>query len=255
MSAASSSSSSGPAILSALQAANFPTPSPTFLTSLLSTQRATTPLAALVATTKIRLKNADFSAQPAALASCTPAFPADIGDPTVKERRLASNVPVQVLAVEDVSRSRWEQVEALEALERGEGVRGREVIRVVPDVESEGVGEATQRLPGGAAAASAASSTPAAPGLGVGRGGPHKLVLQDVKGGTVFAIELRPVEGVGLDMMIGTKMMLRDVRVARGVVLLVPEGTVVLGGKIDALHQAWVRGRKEELLTAVGPRG
>lgn len=155
---------------------------------------------------------------------------------------------MQVLAVEDMSKSRWEQIEALEALERGEGVRGREVIRVVPEAESEGVGEGTQRIPG------SASSTPAGQGPSVDKGGPHKLVLQDVKGKTVFAIELRPVEGVGVGMMIGTKIMLRDARVARGVVLLVPEGTVVLGGKIEGLHKAWVKGRKEELLAAVGGR-
>ena len=60
-------------------------------------------------------------------------------------------------------------------------------------------------------------------------------MLQDVKGQTVYGLELKAVKGVGVGMSIGTKMVLSGVTVARGVVLLEPETVLVLGGKIDAV--------------------
>jgi RecQ-mediated genome instability protein 1 len=155
----------------------------------------------------------------------------------VRERKLPASIPVQVLGVEDLSRSRWEQLEAMEAQERGEMTKGREIIRVV---ETEGGEDG-----GGAARVSAGAS---------GSGGPHRLVLQDVTGQTVYGLELKAVKGVGVGMSIGTKMVLSGVMVARGVVLLEPERVVVLGGKIDALHKVWVENRKKDLLAAVEGR-
>jgi RecQ-mediated genome instability protein 1 len=150
---------------------------------------------------------------------------------------LPATIPVQVIGVEDLSRSRWEQLEAIEAQERGEMTKGREIIRVVETEEGEdGVG--TVR-----ALAEAGRS-----------GGPHRLVLQDVKGQTVYGLELKTVKGLGMGMSIGTKMVLSAVTVARGVVLLEPETVVVLGGKIDALHKVWVGNRKKDLLAAVEGR-
>ena len=133
---------------------------------------------------------------------------------------------MQALSVEDMSKSRWEQIEAIEALERGEGTKGREIIRVAATEEGEDENVAKD-------------------------GGPHKLALQDAKGTRIYGIELKGVEGVGLGMSMGCKMVLRNVVVARGVVLLEPGTTTVLGGKIEGLHKAWKEGRKAELKAAI----
>ena len=135
----------------------------------------------------------------------------------------------QVLAVEDMSKSRWEQIEAIEALDRGEGTRGREIIRVTAAEENEDNNA----------------------GVVNRGGGPHKLLLQDVQGVRVYGIELKGIEGVGVGMSIGSKMMLRNVSVARGVVLLEPGTTTMLGGKIEVLHKAWRENRKAELKAAI----
>lgn len=127
-------------------------------------------------------------------------------------------------------------MEGIEALERGEGTKGREIIRVVAgeDGTEDGVG------PGSG---------------GGGGGGPHKLLVQDARGTRVFAIELERVQGVGLSMSIGCKIALREVVVARGVVLLEPGTATCLGGKIEGLHKAWKENRKAELKAAVGGAG
>jgi RecQ-mediated genome instability protein 1 len=142
---------------------------------------------------------------------------------------------VQVLGVEDLSKSRWEQLEAIEAKEKGEMTKGREIIRVV-DVEDGEDGQPA-RLPRNA-------------NVGAG-GGPHRLVLQDVKGQTVYGLELKAVKGISMSISIGTKLVLNGVTVARGVVLLEPGTVVVLGGKIEALHKVWVENRKKDLLAAI----
>ena len=136
---------------------------------------------------------------------------------------------MQVLSVEDMSKSRWEQIEAIEALERGEGTKGREIIRVAATEEGEDDNVARD-------------------------GGPHRLALQDAKGTRIYGIELTGVDGVGLGMSMGCKMVLRNVVVARGVVLLEPGTTTVLGGKIEGLHKAWKEGRKAELKAAIEAR-
>ena len=135
---------------------------------------------------------------------------------------------VQVLQVEDMSKSRWEQIEAIEALERGEGTKGREIIRVAPAEENEDTEANTNR-----------------------GGGPHKLLLQDAKGARIYGIELRSVEGLGLGMSIGAKLVLKNASVARGVVLLEPTNTMFLGGKIEELHKAWKENRKSDLRAAI----
>ena len=144
-------------------------------------------------------------------------------------------IAVQVLAVEDMSKSRWEQIEAIEALERGEGTKGREIIRVT--ATEEGNEESS--------------------GVAARGGGPHKLALQDALGSRVYGIELKGVEGVGVGMSMGCKMILKNVVVARGMVLLEPGTVTVVGGKIEGLHKAWKEGRKAELRAAIeaGERG
>lgn len=137
---------------------------------------------------------------------------------------------VQVLNVEDMSKSRWEQIEAIEALERGEGTKGREIIRVAAPEEG--------------------TDDPGTIGLRIG-GGPHKLLLQDTRGERVYGIELKNVEGVGVGMSIGCKVVMRGATVARAVILLEPRTTVMLGGKIEGLHKQWREERKEELRKAI----
>lgn len=149
-------------------------------------------------------------------------------DANTKERRLSGSIAVQVLAIEDMSKSRWEQIEAIEALERGEGTKGREIIRVAAAEDDDSAGAAVQKS-----------------------GGPHKLLLQDAAGKRVYGIELKGLEGVGLGMSIGCKVVLKNTLVARGVVLLEPATVTVLGGKIEELHKAWKEGRKAELKAAI----
>ena len=128
-----------------------------------------------------------------------------------------------------MSKSRWEQIEAIEALERGEGTKGREIIRVVApeDNQDDGGGNVQKG------------------------GGPHKLLLQDALGRRVYGIELKALEGVGLGMSIGCKIVLKNATVARGFILMEPRTTTILGGKIEGLHKAWKEGRKAELKAAI----
>lgn len=203
------------------------TPNPTWLSAFLATQRPTTPLPALTQTASFRLLASDITTS--LVANALTSFPPDVHDANFKERRLhAGPIAVQVLAVEDMSKSRWEQIEAIEALERGEGTKGREIIRVAATEDDDNAGAGVQK-----------------------GGGPHKLLLQDASGRRVYGMELKALEGVGLGMSMGCKMVLKNAVVARGMVLLEPATTTVLGGKIEALHKAWKEGRKVELKAAI----
>jgi RecQ-mediated genome instability protein 1 len=141
--------------------------------------------------------------------------------------------------VEDIGRSRWSQVEALEAQERGETTKGREVVRVLP---AEDGGEAAA-VGGGSAAGGGGQSASA---------GPHKLLLQDARGTKVYGLEVRGVQGVSVGMSIGAKLVLRDFEVARGVILLEPKCVEVLGGKVDAWDRKWREERKKVLKEKAG---
>ena len=203
-------------------------PTQTWLSAFILSQRPTTPLPALTQTALFRLLASDITTSLSA--SSSTGFPTDVHDASMKDRRLnQGSIVAQVLAVEDMSKSRWEQIEAIEALERGEGTRGREIVRVTAAEENEdnNAGDANRG------------------------GGPHKMLLQDVQGARVYGIELNGIEGVGVGMSIGSKMILRNVMVARGVVLLEPGTTTMLGGKIEGLHKAWRENRKAELKAAI----
>lgn len=198
-------------------------PTPTWLASFLANQRPT-PLPALTQTALFRLLASDITTT--LTFTPTTVFPADVHAAQLKERRLIGPIIVQILAVEDISLSRWEQIEAIEALEKGEGRRGREILRAaVSDVDAQEV-------------------------ISKG-GGPHKLLLQDAQGERVFGIELENVEGVGMGMSIGCKAVLKNITVARGVILLEPRSMTLLGGRINTLHQAWKENRKAELKVAI----
>ncbi|KAI4135241.1 MAG: hypothetical protein LQ347_000848 [Umbilicaria vellea] len=201
-------------------------PSPAWLTSFLSTQKPTTPFSAIAQTALFRLLASDITTS--LTTNALNSLPADVHNAKTRERHLLGPIPVQVLGIEDMSKSRWEQIEAIEALERGEGTKGREIIRVVP---TEDGGDSNDRVTKG--------------------GGPHKLLLQDAKGTRVYGMELKAVEGVGLGMNIGCKIVLKNAVVARGVVLLSPPTTTTVGGKIEALHQSWKENRKAQLKASI----
>lgn len=200
---------------------------PAWLNKFVSAQRASTPLPAVKQTALFRILASDI--RQTLQTTPTSCFPTDVLNASIKERRLAGPLAVQVVDVEDMGKSRWSQVEEMEAAERGETTKGREIIRVVPgeDAASGPIDEVSRSA------------------------GPHKLTLQDAKGTTIFAVELVALPGVGIGMNIGTKLILRNVAVARGVALLDPESTLLLGGKNEALHKAWKEGRKEALKSAI----
>jgi len=210
-------------------------PTPSWLTTFLSSTRPNTPLPALKQTALFRLLASDITTSVQASASSV--FPADVHNAQVVERRLPGPIPAQVLDVEDVGSSRWSQVEKMEALERGEMTKGREVVRLVPGETEDGAAGDAQEVGASASA------------------GPHKVVLQDARGARVYGIEVIGVEGLGVGMNIGCKVLLRDVVVARGVLLLEPRCVMVLGGKIEGVHRAWREGRKERLRRDAGMEG
>ena len=241
---------------SVLRTQSIPVPSLAWLRAVvIPTRTPPPPLASLIATARARLLAADVTA-PGLLDAAYAAAHAlpesnTINNPAVDTARLGRDVVVQVLDVENLSRSRWEQVEELEAIERGEQTRGREVIRL-PAAGTDGVGDdddgdddANARGgPGGIAAAAAAAAA--------ARNATHKLVLQDCKGQKVCAVELKRVERIAVGQtQIGEKILLReDTKIARGVLLLEPANCHILGGRVEVWHKAWTEGRLARLREA-----
>lgn len=151
---------------------------------------------------------------------------------------LGESVFVQVLDIEDLGRSKWEQIEALEAERNGELKKGREIIRVAPAEDNDPSSAATQQPNTQASAAQTVSK------------GPFKLLLQDHKGVKIYAFELKKVEKIALPLgiSIGCKVLLRKgCKVARGMVLLEPVNVLVFGGRIEGLDKGW-RERREARL-------
>ena len=218
-----------------------------WLTDFLSTQRvSTTPLSSLTRTALFRILSSDFTKS---LSSQNPTnlLPTDISDPTVKERRLAGPVPLQILDIEDIGTSLWSQVEAQERIERGEQQRGREVIRTV--TRDPGGGDLGEGTANPAASGSNATPTARSTASGISSYGPHRLVLEDAKGTKVVGMELKRIEGIGVEKLsIGAKLVLKNAIVARGMVLLETANTTILGGKIDAMEKEWREKRKARLL-------
>ena len=202
-------------------------PTAEWLTKFLSSQRPTTPFQSLVQTASFRLLASDITKA----LSPDACLPTDVSNPHIKQRKLSGPMPLQILGVEDISKSRWEQIEAIEAIERGEGTRGREIIRVTEDEDT--TNEGTTRS----------------------KSGTHKLLLQDVQGTRIYGIECSKVEGIGLNMDVGTKLLLREAIVARGIVLLDNHCVRLLGGKIEAYHETWKKNRKTDLKRDIEERG
>ncbi|KAI9894277.1 MAG: hypothetical protein M1814_004131 [Vezdaea aestivalis] len=211
--------------------------SQTWINNFLSTQQPTTPINSLNATARFRLLHSNILNSLAP--PVTGLFPIDITTATRPERRIKGPIIVQVVGFEDISRSKWDQVEALEAEARGEGRVGMEIVRVVREEGDEDD-----------------HSSRKGPGL-------WKLLVEDAKGKRVWAVEFVSVNGVGQGMCIGckipnghaqriyeTKILLKNILVARGVLLMEPPSTTVLGGKIEAAHKEWLETRLERLKVA-----
>ncbi|KKK27196.1 hypothetical protein ARAM_007279 [Aspergillus rambellii] len=219
--------------------------SPTWLLNFLSssssfssTSQRNIPISALTQTALFRILNSDFRQSLVARNDST-VLPTDAYDPHVQERCIRGPIPVQVLDIEDIGTSLWNQVEEIERVERGEAIRGREIVRTVT------VGEENQ------------DSAPAAGAGASDSHGPHRLIIQDAAGTRAVAIEMQRVNGIAVNKLpIGAKLLLRNVTAARGMILLTPENVTILGGKIDSMDQAWKLGRKARLLEKVpGPGG
>jgi len=205
---------------------------PAWIESFVSSSRQGTPLPALQKTALFRILASDLTSS--IKASPTNTLPPNALNATVKELRVPDSIPLQVLNIEDIGRSAWSQVEAIEAQERGETTKGREVIRVVPDEEADPVRDGTAPV--------------------TKSNGPHKLLLQDAKGTKIYGFEVTDVDGIDLNLGIGAKLILKNMTIARGVILLDPTSTQLLGGKVDVWDKAWRTGRKESLKAKVGPR-
>ncbi|PNP56533.1 hypothetical protein THARTR1_03229 [Trichoderma harzianum] len=238
-----------PQLRRAILAQSLPPPSQTLLTTLTS-RSPPPPIPSLLATAKARLLASDLTNTSGTVVdSSMPVFPPNVDSATVQESTIPQNTHVQVLDIENLSLSRWEQVEELEAIERGERTRGRQVIRVTDEENGEADGSSSA----GQTQASRAAGGTAASG---GANAVHRLVLQDGRGKKVFAVELKRISGIGIGKThIGEKILLRaGAVVARGTVLLTPETCTLLGGKIDAWHEAWMEGRLARLRESVGDR-
>jgi RecQ-mediated genome instability protein 1 len=234
----------------------------TLLTSLTNSaatnNRPLPPVPALVSTVHFRLLNSDFTTSLLASdPSCL--FPSGVADVNVKERRLQGDIPVQVLNIVDVGTSRWSQVEAIERVERGEEIKGREIVRTVPgvadgDEEEEGNGRRGTAGEGSVTATTSRGQSNGSGSTGKRSQGPHRLILQDAKKNIVTAFELGDIPKIfigdnGEGMFIGCKLVLKaGTLVRRGMVMLQPENVVVLGGKIESWDTKWREDRKKRLI-------
>lgn len=240
------------------------------------------PLPALISTAHFRILASDITT------SITPrnaseSFPQGAGDVTVKERHLQANIIVQVLDINDVGSSKWSQIEAIERVERGEEIRGREVIQTVDGLDDDGGTAATSAATQPAStnatsgpSASTSNNTSTAKKISAG---PHKLLLQDAMGTKLSAFELDKIPKIGIahsagatlsaslrnqalaantigaddpGMFIGCKLLLRSgTIIRRGMLMLTADKCVVLGGKVEAWDKKWKEERKGRLKAAL----
>ncbi|KAK3990958.1 RecQ-mediated genome instability protein 1, partial [Cladorrhinum sp. PSN332] len=231
------------------QSTSTPLPSLPWLTTLTSARSPPPPLASLLATARARILAADLTT-PNLLDptyASTHCFPPNLHNPHTESCSLPSDAIVQVLDVENLSKSRWEQVEELESQARGETKRGREIIRVTNDEE----GRDGNNIDRGQIQANtqATQAQGERGGTAGNKNATHKLLLQDCKGQKVYGLELERVDKIGVGITsIGEKVLLKKgTKAARGVLLLEPGGCVVLGGRVGVWDAAWNEGRLERL--------
>ncbi|QVM09396.1 hypothetical protein D8B26_004057 [Coccidioides posadasii str. Silveira] len=219
-----------------------------WLSRFLSSQRSIpVSLPALTQTALFRLLASDFTTSLAPAPSNL--LPTSVSDPNTRETKIPGPIPLQVLDIEDIGSSLWTQIEAIERVERGETTRGREIIRTV--MRDEG-GDSTVGNNPNSGNMSSNSAVLQGNNNTSPKSGQHRLVLEDPRGTKVVAIELSPVESVGIGKMpIGAKLLIKNATVARGMLLLEPSCVTVLGGKIEDADTAWNAGRKDRLLAKV----
>ena len=239
--------------------------SPTWLSTFLAFARnPLPPLPALTSTARFRILASDIRTS---LAPTNDILPVDwINDVTIKERRLPTDIVVQVLDITDIGTSKWSQIEAIERVERREEVRGREVIRNVPimnDDDDDG-SNARNRTQGNDGTAEASASASAANTNGNSNSnasnskkspGPHKLILQDAKGTNATAFEMIELPQLYIGeggMSIGCKLLLKQgTLVRRGMIMLMPDSATVMGGKIESWDKKWREERKGRLTAEI----
>jgi len=248
-------------LLASLRSQDLPLPSHNWLAALITARTPPPPLASLIATARARLLASDLTTRDlldAAYASSRSFPPEAVAGADVREFRLPRDVLVQVLDLEDVSRSRWEQVEELEAIERGEQTRGRQVIRLpVGGEEEDGEGAGSQQQQQQHQQQRSQGPGAVASGAAAAKKATHKLVLQDAKGQKIFGLELKRIEKIAIGTTnIGEKILLKSgTVVARGVIMLEPSTCIFLGGKVDAWQKPWLEGRLTRLRDAVQANG
>ena len=133
----------------------------------------------------------------------------------------------------------WSQVEKIEQIERGETIRGREIVRNVNVDNADNITEGTMNN----SSRSTGTTT---------SNGPHRLILQDAAGTKTVALEYKDINGISIEKLsIGAKLVLKDITVARGIVLLTPDTVTLLGGKVEAWDTTWRQQRKENLLAKI----
>ncbi|KAI5819500.1 hypothetical protein BZA77DRAFT_376707 [Pyronema omphalodes] len=207
---------------------------PTYLRNLLTTlQNSSRPPhgAALLQTLKFRILSSDITQSLEPRSNLC--FP-DLSPETKSTTLCNDGIIVQVLDIRDLTQSLGDTIEAIEMGERGERMKGREVVRITAE-EAE-VEQGTQAARGGLGSSGAAER----------KQGVHKVLLQDAVGARVWGLEVKTVEKLAA-VHIGGKLLLRGCTVARGVVLLTPETVTVLGGKEEAMSKSWKEERKEVL--------
>ena len=225
------------------------------ITFVASARQPLPPLPALISTARFRVLASDIKTSIAPGANI---LPVGINDVNTKELHLANSIVVQVLDISDIGTSKWSQVEAIERVERGEEVKGREIIRNIPIMNEDddadamdggGGSNARNRAGGGDGNAQASASN------GKRSPGPHKLVLQDAKGTNVTAFEMVEIAQVHIGeggMSIGCKLLLKQgTLVRRGMVMLTPDNVTVMGGKIESWDKKWREDRKKTLIAEV----
>ncbi|KAK0673648.1 hypothetical protein QBC41DRAFT_214798 [Cercophora samala] len=231
-----------------------PLPSIPFLTRLVTSRTPPPPFPSLLATTRARVLSSDITTDildPSYTHSHS--FPPDLPNPLTKSTSLPHDVAVQVLDIVNISKSKWEQVEELEAKARGEEKRGREVIRLPTGGDGDdadgGVGGGVDQGVTTQGGTQFRQERERAEGGGGGGKATHKILFQDAKGGKVYGVELVRVEKFGVGQTnIGEKWILkRGMSVSRGVLMLEPGGCEYLGGKVEVWNRAWHEGRLERL--------
>lgn len=240
-------------------------PSEQWLSDFLSSSRNPShPLPSLTSTAHFRLLSTDFTT--ALSRQQGQIFPSTISDVHTKELVLQTDIPVQVLDIQDMSTSKWAQIEAIERVERGEEIRGREVIRNVPGVNDDDGSNGGEHGRGSSSRPSAASSSNVSSDSRKGSTGPHKLLFQDAAGSKAWAFEMLRIERITIvnsnppmlgaaaaqnpveGMQIGCKFVLKKgTKVRRGLIMMTPASTTVMGGRVEIWDKKWRDGRKARL--------